>query len=438
VTAARIALALLLVAANAFFVAVEFGLARLRPTQAAEFVRERRPGSKAVQHALEHIDSYLSACQLGITICSLGLGALGEPAFHDALEPLLGDAAEVAGIGVASALAFAIITTLHVVVGELAPKSAAIARTPPIVLALTPPMRAFYLATKPLVDLLNALGNLVLKPFGIPPASEAGHQPHSEDELRLLLRESSRQGTIGVEEQELSEAALVFGDLRAREVMKPRAEVAYVLTTDSPRRVAERVIETGHTRLPLCEPKGGLDAAIGVINAKDLLPIGLRPDADIDLRSVARPIAHVSESARVDRVLRDMRRERRHIALVHDEHGTVVGLITLEDVLEELVGEIEDEFDPEAREPIRVEGDTIVIEGSAPTRDVAERLGFELEGHHETTIGGYLSEELGRVPRPGEEVALHGRRFKVLGVDETRVTALALVSDDRRDDGASA
>jgi CBS domain containing-hemolysin-like protein len=439
VTAARIALALLLVAANAFFVAVEFGLARLRPTQAAEFVRERRPGSKAVQHAVEHIDSYLSACQLGITICSLGLGALGEPAFHDALEPLLGDAAEVAGIGVASALAFAIITTLHVVVGELAPKSAAIARTPPIVLALTPPMRAFYLATKPLVDLLNALGNLVLKPFGIPPASEAGHQPHSEDELRLLLRESSRQGTIGVEEQELSEAALVFGDLRAREVMKPRAEVAYVLTTDSPRRVAERVIETGHTRLPLCEPEGGLDAAVGVINAKDLLPIGLRPDADIDLRSVARPIAHVSESARVDRVLRDMRRERRHIALVHDEHGTVVGLITLEDVLEELVGEIEDEFDPEAREPIRVEGDTIVIEGSAPARDVAERLGFELEGHHETTIGGYLSEELGRVPRPGEEVALHGRRFKVLGVDETRVTALALVSDGGDDDdGAGA
>jgi CBS domain containing-hemolysin-like protein len=435
VAAGGILLALVLVLANGVFVAVEFGLARLRPTQAAEFARLGRPGGKSVLHAVDHIDSYLSACQLGITICSLGLGAIGEPAFHHALEPLLGDAAQIAGIGIASAISFAIITTLHVVVGELAPKSAAIARTPPIVLALTPPMRGFYFLTKPVVDLFNAMGNLVLKPFGVPPASEAGHQPHSEDELRALLRESSREGTIGREEQELSEAALVFGDLRAREVMRPRAEIAYVLTTDSPRRVAERVIETGHTRLPLCEPEGALDAAVGALNAKDLLPVGLRDDADIDLRSIARPIAHISESARVDRVLRDMRRERRHIGLVHDEHGTVVGLITLEDILEELVGEIEDEFDPEQREPIRVEGDTVVIDGAAPAREVADRLGFDLEGHHETTIGGYLSEELGRVPRPGEEVRLHERSFKVLGVDETRVTELALVDGDADADG---
>jgi magnesium and cobalt exporter, CNNM family len=429
VTSAKILLALLLVAANGFFVAVEFGIARLRPTQASEFVRTQRPGAKSVEHAVQHIDSYLSACQLGITICSLGLGALGEPAFHDALEPLLGDASEIAGVGLASALSFAIITTLHVVIGELAPKSAAIARTPPIVLALTPPMRMFYFATKPLVEALNWLGNMVLKPFGVPPASEAGSQPHSEDELRLLLRESSREGTIGREEQELSEAALVFGDLRAREVMKPRAEVAYVTTSDSPRRVAERVLETGHTRLPVCEPDAGLDAAIGVINAKDLLPVGLDPDREIDLREIARPIAHVSESSQVDRVLRDMRRERRHIALVHDEHGTVVGLVTLEDILEELVGEIEDEFDPEREDQIRVEGDVIVIDGAAAARDVADRLGFELEGHHETTIGGYLSEELGRVPREGEEIELHGRRFQVRAVDGTLVSELAVGRD---------
>jgi len=432
VIAADIVFALLLVAANGFFVAVEFGLARLRPTQAAEFVRAGRPGAKSVDHAVRHIDSYLSACQLGITICSLGLGALGEPAFHDALEPLLGDAAQVAGIGLASALSFMIITTLHVVVGELAPKSAAIARTPPIVLALTPAMRMFYLVTKPVVELLNGMGNLVLKPFGIPPASEAGSQPHSEEELRSLLRESSREGTIGREEQELSEAALIFGDRRAREVMKPRAEIDYVLTTDSPRRIGERVIESGHTRLPLCEPDGGLDAAVGVINAKDLLPVGLQPDRDIDLREIARPIAHVSESARVDRVLRDMRRDRRHIALVHDEHGTVVGLITLEDILEEIVGEIEDEFDPEAPEPIRTENGVVLIDGSASAREVAERLGFDLEAHHETTIGGYISEELGRVPRPGEEIDLHGRRLEVRDVEGTLVTELALVSERPR------
>jgi CBS domain containing-hemolysin-like protein len=222
----------------------------------------------------------------------------------------------------------------------------------------------------------------------------------------------------------------VFGDLRAREVMRPRAEIAYVLTSDSPRHVAERVIETGHTRLPLCEPAGGLDAAVGVLNAKDLLPVGLRDEADVDLRSIARPIAHVSESARVDRVLRDMRRDRRHIGLVHDEHGTVVGLVTLEDIIEEIVGEIDDEFDPERRDAFRRDGDVVVIDGAAPAREVAERLGFALEGHHETTIGGYLSEELGRVPRPGEEIALHERRFKVLAVDGTLVTELALLDRD--------
>jgi CBS domain containing-hemolysin-like protein len=440
-TAGRILFALFLVAANGFFVAVEFGLARLRHTQAEDFVRQNRPGAKAVLHAVNHIDSYLSACQLGITICSLGLGAVGEPAFHAALAPLLGDAAEIAGIGIASALSFVIITTLHVVVGELAPKSAAIARTPPIVLALTPPMRMFYRATKPVVDLLNWLGNLVLKPFGIPPASEAGSQPHTEDELRSLLRESSREGTIGREEQEISEAALLFGDRRAREVMRPRAEVAFVTTSDSPRRVAERVIESGHTRLPLCEPEGGLDAALGVINAKDLLPVGLTPDRDIDLREIARPISHVSESSRVDRVLRDMRRDRLHIALVHDEHGTVVGLITLEDILEELVGEIEDEFDPEYREPIREEDGVIIVDGSATAREVSERLGFELDAHHETTIGGYLSEELGRVPRPGEQIELHGLRFEVRAVEGTLVTELAVLPDGegrRRDGGERA
>jgi len=438
VIAAGIVLALLLVVANGFFVAVEFGLARLRPTQAAEFVRTGRPGAKSVDYAVKHIDSYLSACQLGITICSLGLGALGEPAFRAALEPLLGDASQVAGIGLASALSFMIITTLHVVVGELAPKSAAISRTAPIVLALTPAMRMFYIATKPIVEALNLLGNLVLKPFGVPPASEAGSQPHSEDELRSLLRESSREGTIGREEQELSEAALIFGDRRTREVMHPRAEIVYVLATDSPRRVAERVIESGHTRLPLCEPEGGLDAAVGVINAKDLLPVGLDPDREVDLREIARPIAHVSESARVDRVLRDMRRDRRHIALIHDEHGTVVGLLTLEDILEELVGEIEDEFDPEEAEPIRTEHGVVLIDGSASAREVAQRLGFDLEAHHETTIGGYLSEELGRVPHAGEEIELHGRRFEVRDVDGTLVTELAVVPDPSRPQDADA
>jgi magnesium and cobalt exporter, CNNM family len=422
----EIALAVVLVLANGFFVAVEFAVARLRPTQAHQFVRERRPGAKSALHAVEHIDAYLSACQLGITMSSLGLGALGEPAFHELLEPVFGDEARIVGFGLASVIAFAIITTLHVVLGELAPKSLAIARTAPLALALAPIMRGFYLLTKPIVDLFNGMGNLVLKPFGVPPASEAGHAPHSEEELLELLRQSSEGGLIEREERELSQAALVFGDMRAREVMHPRSEIDYVTVGDSVEEIARRAIETGRTRLPLVEPEGELEQAVGTINVKDLLPLVLDNVGQVDLERLVRPLAHVSESERVDEVLREMRRQRMHVALVHDEHGTVIGLVTMEDILEELVGEIEDEFDPEEQELIRERGGRLEVDGSASMRDVAERLRMDLDAHRETTVGGFLSEELGRVPEPGEVVELHGNRFEILGVEETRVAAVAI------------
>lgn len=338
-----LAIAALLVAANGFFVASEFAIARLRHTQVAEYVREQRPGARSAEHAVKHIDAYLSACQLGITLCSLGLGAIGEQAFYDLLKPIFGEEARVAGLGLASVGAFLIITVAHVVLGELAPKSAAIARTGRIALLLAPPMRGFYLATKPVVDLLNAMGNLVLKPFGIPPVTEVGHTPHSEAELRQLLRESSEGGLIDPEESELSEAALLFGDIQAREVMEPRAGIEYVTTADSIENVIQTAVRTGRTRLPLVEHSGDLDSAIGVINAKDLLPVAL--GHTVDLRTRARPLPRVAEEARIDAVLRDMRGHQRHLALVLDEDGKVTGLLTLEDIIEELVGEIEDEFD---------------------------------------------------------------------------------------------
>ena len=425
--AIELILALVLVAANGVFVGTEFSVARLRPTQVHELVRERRPGAKSAQHAVEHIDSYLSACQLGITISSLGLGALGEPAFHDLLEPVLGDSAEVAGFGVATLVAFGVITTLHVVFGELAPKSAAISRTVPVALVLAPVMRVFYMATRPLVDLFNFMGNLVLKPFGIPPASEAGSQPHSEDELRELLRESSQRGLIGRGEQRLSDAALVFGDVRAREAMIPRAEIDDVQSTDDVHTVAGTAIQTGRTRLPVRPADGGLEDALGVINVKDLLPLLTGPDREADVATMTRPLAHVSESARVDEVLREMRADRLHLALVHDEHGTVTGLITMEDILEELVGEIADEFDADEEEAFRQEGDRLLADGAAPVRLLAERLGVELAGPHESTVGGFLSEELARVPDAGETVPLLGHQAEILEVEGTRVVRLAVL-----------
>jgi CBS domain containing-hemolysin-like protein len=421
--APELLLAIALVAANAFFVASEFAIARLRPTQVDDLVNQRRPGARSAQHAVTHIDAYLAACQLGITLASLGLGAVGERAFHKLLEPVFGEGATVIGFGVASAIAFLTITVLHVVLGELAPKSGAIARTVPVALALAPPMRAFYLATKPLVDLFNWLGNLVLRPFGIPPASEAGHAPHSEAELRTLLRESREGGLIEGEEQRLSEAALVFGDRRAREAMTPRSDIDFVTTDRSPREAAEIAMHGGHTRLPLCEPEHGLEGTVGFVNAKDLLRVAFGAAHD-DLRELARPIARVAESTRLDEVLREMRRDRRHMALVLDEHSTVVGLITLEDILEEVIGEIEDEFDPRVRELIRAEDGGLWIDGSAPVRMVAERLRVPDESPHEATIGGHLIEVLGRVPEAGEVVHFGRAPLEVAEVDDTRIVAL--------------
>jgi CBS domain containing-hemolysin-like protein len=417
-------IAVILVAANAFFVGAEFAIARLRHTQVAEYVRQQRPGARSAQHAVEHIDSYLSACQLGITLCSLGLGAVGEQAFRELLTPVFGEETQVVGFGLAAAAAFLIITVSHVVLGELAPKSAAIARTGPIALLLAPPMRVFYLVAKPIVDLLNAMGNLILKPFGIPPVSDIAHTPHSEDELRQLLRESTAGGLIHPDEGRLSEAALVFGDLRAREVMQPRSEIAYVTTADSIERVIETAVRTGRTRLPVVEHDGDLDRAIGVINAKDLLPAAL--GQTIDLRARARQLPRVAEGTRVDDVLHDMRRHRRHLALVVDEHGTVSGLLTIEDIIEELVGEIDDEFDAMTEPNLRREHGRLHIAGSASVRSVAHQLGLNLDAPHETTLSGYIIERLGRVPDAGEIVELGAARVEVLDAGETQITQVAI------------
>lgn len=421
----------MLVAANGFFVGAEFSIARLRPTQVADLLRERRPGAKSAQHAVEHIDAYLSACQLGITLASLGLGAVGEPAFHDLLEPLLGEGASIAGFGLATLVAFSIITVAHVVLGELAPKSAAISKTVPVALLLCPPMRLFYLATKPLVDALNFMGNLVLKPFGVAPASESGHAPHSVSELRELLRESHEGGMIDADESRLSEAALGFGDLRARDVMQPRPDIDFVKTGDDLERVIEAAIKTGRTRLPLVESGGGLDSAVGVINAKDLLSVALGKEKPT-LAALARPLPRIAEGVHVDQLLREMRRERHHQTLVVDEHGTVTGLVTLEDVIEELVGEIDDEFDTAGEELLWRDGERLHIAGAAPVRLAARELGLELEPPHESTVSGLLIELLGRVPQQGETVALEGAVIEILQRDDVSVREVAVLAAARR------
>jgi CBS domain containing-hemolysin-like protein len=421
--AAEIVFALALVVANGFFVATEFAIARLRLTEALEMERAGRPGARSARHAVEHIDAYLAACQLGITLASIGLGVVGKPVFEELLEPVLGEGASIAGFGVAAALAFAIITVLHVVVGELAPKSLAISRTRSTSLLVAPWMRAFYLMTKPVVDLFNAMGNLLLKPFGIPPAREAGHAPHSEGELRALLLQSQTEGLIDRGDRELTENVFEFGDRRAREIMTPRPQIDFVSAGDDLRTVARVAMASGHTRLPLCEPAGGLDAPVGVIHVKDLVQAVVGDD-DVELTAIARPLHRVAESTLLSGLMRDLRRRRQHIALVADEHGTTIGLVTLEDILEEIVGEIEDEFDEHVDTELTRDGTAIVVDGGASIRVLTGELGVEIGEAHEATVGGHVVEVLGRVPEVGEKIELDGYDVEVCGVDDARITKL--------------
>lgn len=338
--------ALALVLANGFFVASEFALARLRATQVAEVRHERRRGSSALAHAVGHLDAYLAACQLGITVASIGLGAIGESAFEHLIAPVLGHDAEIA---VGAAIAFGLITLLHVVVGELAPKSAAIARSTEIGLRVAPAMRVFYYATKPLVDLFNGLGNLVLAPFGIAPASESGHAPHSERELLELLAQSRQHGLIEPEEQEIAERGFAFADRTARDLMQPRGAIEFVVLDAGRAEAARRTARCTHTRLPVCTRELGLDDPVGFVHGKDLLA-AIVEDRQLELEQLVRPLGRVPEEMPVTNLLTQMRAQRRHMMLVYGAGGSTVGLVTLEDLLEELVGEIEDEFD--ARAPI--------------------------------------------------------------------------------------
>ena len=245
--------------------------------------RARAPatgGRRILCHALAHLDAYLAACQLGITIASIGLGVVGESAFEELLGPLFGSEAKLAGIALAAALAFAVITVLHVVVGELAPKSVAISRTTETALRAAPPMRVFYMATKPLVDAFNGLGNLLLRPFGRPPAREVGHAPHSEGELLELLAQSREHGLIQHEEQEIAERGFAFADRRAGDVMRPRDEIDFLVVDVGFQWAARHAVRSRHTRLPVCERSLGLDAPLGLVHAHDLLA------AAIDKRTV--------------------------------------------------------------------------------------------------------------------------------------------------------
>ncbi|MBC7808445.1 MAG: HlyC/CorC family transporter [Akkermansiaceae bacterium] len=387
--------ALFLVFLNGFFVAAEFALVKVRATRLEELAAKKQFGAQKSLDAVRHLDAYLSATQLGITLASLGLGYVGEPAFAHLLEPLFeGRVPESWKHIIAGGIAFTTITALHIVLGELAPKSLAIQRSEQTALAIIYPLDFFYRLFKMPIAGMNKLASLVLKPFGIEAAGEHEGEAHSEQELRLIVSASREGGEIRESEQSLINRVLDFAHRKADEVMVPRPDVVFLSTGLSVGENIRIADENGFTRYPLCE-KGLPDELAGMIHVKDLLALtSRRTEADDaeQLRRIARTLPRIPETRPIDALLRDFQREKRHMAVVVDEYGGTAGIVTVEDIIEEIVGDIQDEFDRTSPELEPVGTDCFLVDARMPLEKLRKTLDF-LGPDEETeieTVGGFI------------------------------------------------
>jgi CBS domain containing-hemolysin-like protein len=418
---AGLILGVLLVLLNGFFVAAEFSLVKVRPTQLDPLVAQGDRRARVARHMVRHLDSYLSATQLGITLASLALGWVGEPAFAWILEPLIlsiPGATPAIVHPISLTTAFLVITILHIVLGELAPKSIAIRASESTSLWVAVPLFFFYRLTYPAIWLLNHAANGILRLVGIRPLSES-ELGHSEEELRRLLADSHQPGLSG-QKGELLDNVFELSHRMARQIMIPRGDVVYLSTKRSVKENLDIARRSRHTRFPLCD--GDLDHVIGLVHIKDLFRAG---DPPSDLKAVARDLKFVPETLTVDRLLRRMRRERTHLAAVLDEYGGISGVVFLENVIEEIVGPIQDEFDTEKPELVRTGNDAYQVSGAMLVVDLEDELGVEFSERDEDTIGGVVLSELGRLPQVGDRVEVGPLRLEVLEVDRNRIRTVA-------------
>ena len=419
---------LLLVLANAFFVAAEFAIVKVRASQIELLVQSGSRTAKMGQHLISHLDASLSTIQLGITLASLGLGWIGEPI----VAKLIIEVMRLVGLeadpdlahSIALPVAFILITFLLIVFGELAPKALAIQHSQSTTLAVAFPLWFFYLIFSPAIVALNWTANQVLRLFGIRPASEAEHS-HSGEELRFLLEQGREGGTIEQEEHELIENVFEFGETTVREIMVPRTSIAAIEVTSSRSALVNLLVEGGYSRIPVYEDS--LDNIIGVVHAKDLITLMEHRDLII-LRDLLRPAFFVPETKPIDDLLREFQRRKVHLAIVVDEFGSTAGLVTMEDVLEELVGEIQDEHDSENHDIEKVSDQTYIINAALSISDVNDHINeFELpEGNDYTSVGGFINKWLGRIPEVNEIFEYDTLRMTVLKTDNHHVAQVKI------------
>lgn len=414
-----------LVLLNGFFVATEFALVKVRATQLEPFAARGHKRAKMALHLARHLDAYLSACQLGITLASLGLGWIGEPVFADLLAPLFtlfGVEGEKLQHTISIVVGFSVITFLHIVVGEMAPKSVAIRLAMPTTLWIAYPMRWFYLAMYPFIWVLNQSALWLLRAAGLEPAHE-GDAIHSEDELRLVLASSQKQLGASPFSRDIVQNALDLRQRVARDVMRPRQEITVLDTNAGINECLDIAEKSRYSRYPLCDA-GDLDRTRGVIHIKDLFALRHTAREGAELLLAARKIIYVPETARLEKLLRLFLDRKLHLAIVVDEYGGTVGLVTLENIVEELVGQIQDEFDQEKPLLTRASETSWEVAGALPLHELEELVSTPLPAEGVTTTSGWVTQELGGFPKVGDTLTVGSCELRVEELEGTRVARL--------------
>jgi CBS domain containing-hemolysin-like protein len=408
---------------NGFFVAAEFAMVKIRSTEIESLVREGSSRARIAQHITSHLDFYLSSCQLGITMTSLGLGWVGEPFVARLLEPVLG----LFGVGGALVhtasfvVGFSLITFLHIVMGELAPKSVAIQHTRRITLAIARPLDLFTRLFHPAILLLNASAWFLLKVLGIKRVGD-GDLSQSEEELRIILSKGKALTSMG---KSISLRAMRLRDRMVREIMVPRTSVVFLSTEGSIEENVSRAIENQFTRYPLCEKN--LDNVLGMIHIKDLFRLQGEKGSGSRLLEIRREVLFVPETMVLEKILTLFLTKRILMAVAVDEYGGTAGMVTLEDVLEELVGDIRDEFDVESGPAQRISDTEYLIDGSMPLREFAAQFGIPASSEDVVTVSGYVFQVLGRIPERGTPVPLGKWQGVVEAVERRKVKTLRVI-----------
>ncbi len=434
----NILLVVVLVLSNGFFVASEFALVAVRKSRIEALAAEGDAKATRLLGMLNNLSGYISATQLGITLSSLALGWVGEPAVAALLEPLLIQLGELIGATflasgpvlhtISFTIAFSFITFMHIVFGELAPKTAALELSERVSYVIAAPLSLFYRIFSYPIRMLDWAGTKTVRLFGLEASGEHGSS-YTEDEIRSLIGLSRESGHLNAEEQRLINKVFDFSEATVKEAMIPRTEIVAIPEQSTLEEVVAVAQRHGRSRLPVY--RGSLDEIIGVIYAKDVLSSILKPKS-FSLEKIMHKPKYVVDTARLDDVLRQMQREKFHFGFVVDEHGGVEGIITLEDLLEEIVGEISDEHDEEVNEQIAHQKDgTCLLNGGLAVRDLNRRLEMNLpisEGY--TTIAGFLMSEAGRVLAEGETVPFNGHLFKVEKVEKRRIKQVRMSKSD--------